>query len=500
VIVLYVIAGVLVGIFLYDITQRRHSILRNFPIIGHLRYIIEAFGPELRQYIVTSNEDERPFNRNERRWIYATAEKANNYFGFGTDMNFDTVRSHVIIKPNAFPLDARGVTTTLPGAKVIGAARGRKHALRPPSVVNISGMSYGALSGPAVKALNQGAKLAGCWQNTGEGGLAVEHQSGGDLIFQVGTGYFSCRNADGRFDLKRLVDICASNPVRAVEVKLSQGAKPGHGGILPAAKVTPAIAAIRGVEVGKDCVSPGVHTAFSTTGSMLEFIETIAAATGLPVGIKSAVGNTAMFEELAMRMAREKMGVDFITIDGGEGGTGAAPLVFADHVALPFRTAFSRVYRLFAQAGITDEICFIGSGKVGLPANAVLAFALGADMVNIGREALLAIGCIQAQRCHTGRCPSGVATQSKWLSRGLDPALKSVRVANFIAGFRKDLVELSAVCRKTHPALLTLDDLEMLDSETLTSARSAYGYEEGWGALSPHLEQELITLRQGYLN
>lgn len=493
-IALYVIVGLVAAIVVYDVVQRRHSILRNFPLIGHLRYIIEWFGPELRQYIVTSNEDERPFNRNERRWIYATSERANNYFGFGTDMNFDTVRSHVIVKPNAFPLDARTLSLEPPVAKVLGGPRKRRLAVRPPSIVNISGMSYGALSGPAVKALNEGAKLARCWQNTGEGGLAMEHRSGGDLIFQVGTGYFSCRNADGRFDLSRLVDLCASNPVRAIEVKLSQGAKPGHGGILPAAKVTPAIAAIRGVPVGVDCVSPGVHTAFSTTRGMVDFVETIAEATGLPVGIKCAVGDTTMLDELASSMAAHAAGVDFITIDGGEGGTGAAPLAFADHVALPFRAAFANAYGAFARAGIADDVVFIASGKVGLPANALLAFAMGADIINVGREALLSIGCVQAQRCHTGYCPSGVATQSKWLSRGLDPTLKSVRCANFIRGLRKELVELSAVCRKPHPALVTLDAIDILDAESLRSARTVFGYDQEWGRLSARLESELVAL------
>lgn len=479
-----VLAVALLVVVVHDLVQRKHAILRNFPLIGHLRFTIEAFGPELRQYIVTSNDDERPFNRNQRQWVYATAHRSNTYFGFGTDVNFDAVAGHVLVKQSSFPLNnpSPGATVRLPCAKVLGAARGRAAAVRPASVVNISGMSFGALSGPAIEGLNRGAALAGCWHNTGEGSVSPGHQHGGQLVFQVGTSYFGCRDRAGRFDLAQLVELTHTNPITAIEIKLSQGAKPGLGGLLPAAKVTPAIAAIRGIEAGVDCASPAAHSEFSDVSGLLDFVERIADATGLPVGIKSAVGETHLFSELAQRMQGLHRGVDFITIDGGEGGTGAGPLVFTDHVALPFRVGFARVYAIFAEAGLADDIVFIGSGKLGLPDTALMAFAMGCDMVSVGREAMLSLGCVQAQRCHTGRCPTGVATQSAWLARGLDPAEKSVRVASYIEGLHAELGALSRACGVPHPALVGLDHLELYDGgPTARTATDAFGYQPGWG-------------------
>ena len=235
----------------------------------------------------------------------------------------------------------------------------------------------------------------------------------------------------------------ASTPVRALEVKLSQGAKPGLGGLLPAAKVSPEIAQTRGVPVARDCVSPSRHAEFHSPDELLDWVEMLADETGLPVGIKSAVGDMAFWDELTGLMARTGRGVDFVTIDGGEGGTGASPLVFTDAVSMPFRLGFSRVYTTFAEAGLHERVVFVGAGKLGLPDNAVVAFALGADMVNVGREAMLAIGCIQAQKCHTDTCPTGVATQNKWLSHGLDPTLKSVRAANYVKTLRRDLLKVA---------------------------------------------------------
>ncbi len=484
-IVLAVIVALLVAVAIYDLVQDQHAVLRNFPIIGHLRYLMEAFGPELRQYIVTGNEVEQPFNRNQRRWIYNSAKEENTYYGFGTDVSIDTVSQHLIIKNASFPRDAPSRPALLPAAKVLGQARGRAKALRAPSVVNISAMSFGSLSGAAIEALNRGAAMAGVWQNTGEGGLAPQHSLGGELVYQIGSGYFGCRTPDGRFDLDRLVALTDQQPIRAIEIKLSQGAKPGVGGVLPGAKVTPEIAAIRGIEPGRDCVSPSNHSAFSDVSSMVDFVEEIAAATGLPVGIKTAVGDLGLFEDLATLMANEDRGVDFITIDGGEGGTGAGPLVFVDHVALPFKVGFSRVYRIFAEAGITDDVVFIGSGKLGLPSNAVLAFAMGCDMINVAREAMMSIGCIQAQRCHTGRCPSGVATQSPWLTRGLDPDAKSVRAANYLEGFRYEMARLSRACGVLHPSQITLDHLEFLERGVYsTPAQEIFSYQPGWGVPS----------------
>ena len=495
------VGGALVAVAGWDLTQKRHAILRNFPIIGHLRYLLEAIGPELRQYIVTDNDEERPFSRDQRRWVYASSKGSDRYFDFGSDNDFEGSNNYLIVKHVAFPRPAPpnepghpDPDRPLPAAKVLGGARNRAKAFRPQSIVNISGMSYGSLSGPAIEALNKGAALAHALHTTGEGGISPHHRQGGDLVWQIGTGYFGCRDENGNFSLPRLVDQIAATPaIRAIEIKLSQGAKPGLGGLLPGAKVTPEIAAIRGIPVGLDCASPARHTAFSDVDGLLDFVETIADATGLPVGIKSAVGEDRFWVDLVDRMVRTGRGVDFVTVDGGEGGTGAGPLLFTDHVALPFRWAFPRVYRAFAERDLHEKVVFIGSGKLGLPANALFAMALGCDMVNVGRTAMLAIGCIQAQRCHTGRCPTGVATQSPWLQRGLDPALKSVRCAQYLATLRYELLTVARACGFAHPALVTLRDLEMLDGDRMTTDLArVFDYDPAWGVPSPD-DVESIT-------
>jgi glutamate synthase domain-containing protein 2 len=468
-------------IAIHDLTQKRHAILRNFPIVGHFRYWLEAIGPELRQYIVTSNDEERPFSRDQRRWVYASSKKENNYFGFGTDNDLERP-GYILIRHSAFPLHPEeDPDHKLPCIRVLGGFRGRKHAFRPSSVVNTSAMSYGSLSPAAVEAINRGVALAGALQNTGEGGISDYHRKGGEIIWQIGTGYFGARDDKGRFSMDHFLASVQSAKVKAIEIKLSQGAKPGLGGVLPAAKITPEISRIRGIPIGRDCISPAAHTAFSDVSSMLDFIEKLADATGLPVGIKSAVGDLGFWRDLAAQIDRTGRAPDFVTIDGGEGGTGAAPLVFTDHVALPFRLGFAEVYRTFAEAGAHHKVVFIGSGKLGFPENALLAMALGCDMVNVAREAMLSIGCIQAQRCHTGHCPTGVATQNRWLMRGLDPTLKSARLANYMATLRKELVHLAHACGHRHPSLVPLDQLGIIDGGATRSAREVYQYQPGWG-------------------
>lgn len=484
-----------------DLRQRDHALLRNFPLLGHARYALESIGPELRQYLVAGNNEERPFTRDQRRWVYASAKKENNYFGFGTDNDLEYTAGYPVIKHRTFgraippSSPAAGHEVELPCAKVLGAARGRRAAFRPRSVVNISAMSFGSLSGNAIAALNTGAALAGCLHNTGEGGVSPHHRRGGELVFQLGTAYFGCRDADGRFSLERLKDLVAEAPVRALEIKLSQGAKPGLGGVLPGAKVSAEIAATRGVPEGRDCISPSRHAEFSDTDSLLDWVELLAAETGLPVGIKSAVGDLQFWDELATLMADTGRGVDFVTVDGGEGGTGAAPLIFTDSVSLPFQLGFSRVYRTFAERGLHEQVVFLGGGKLGLPDNAVVAFALGCDMVNVAREAMLAIGCIQAQKCHTDTCPTGVATQNAWLSRGLDPELKSVRLANYVKTLRRDLVKVAEACGVEHPGLIDADAVEILDGRTASTALAeVYGYQPGWGLPSAADREAVVAL------
>ena len=482
---LVAIALLILGIALYDIFQRKHTVMHNFPLIGRFRYWIEALGPEFRQYIVTGNDEERPFSRDQRRWIYSTAKKQNSYFGFGSDNNMESSSNYIIIKHSTFPISAThpgdpgyDPSCAIPSLKVVGKYRSRKKSFAPQSVINISAMSYGSLSGAAVEAFNKGCGIAGALQNTGEGGIAPQHRHGSDLVWQIGTGYYGCRKSDGSFCLEKLVDTVQAIPeIKAIEIKLSQGAKPGVGGILPGAKVTQEIATIRGVPLGKDCLSPNRHSTFSDADSLLDFVEKVADATGLPVGIKSAVGQLDFWNSLAQSMSVTDRGVDFITIDGGEGGTGAGPLVFTDHVALPFNIGFSRVYRIFDEHNLTRHITFVGSGRLGLPETAITAFCLGCDLVNVAREAMLAIGCIQSQRCHTGHCPTGITTQNRWLMGGLDPSLKAARLANYLVAFRKELLRLSHACGVEHPALLTLNNIEFLDGfRTATPGNEAFGY------------------------
>jgi glutamate synthase domain-containing protein 2 len=497
-------ASTVAAVLARDLFQRKHALLRNYPVIGHARYLIEAIGPELRQYIVAANDEERPFTRDQRRWVYASAKKDNNYFGFGTDNDLEYTTGYPVIKHRTFgravpasaPMAGHGVD--LPCAKVIGAGRGRTGAFRPKSVVNISAMSFGSLSANAVEALNRGAVLADCLHNTGEGGISRYHRHGGELIFQIGTAYFGCRDAEGRFSLEKLKDVVAGAPVRALEIKLSQGAKPSLGGLLPAPKVSAEIAAARGVPEGRDCISPSRHAEFCDADSLLDWVELLAAETGLPVGIKSAVGDLGFWCELTDLMSETGRGVDFVTIDGGEGGTGAAPLIFMDTISMPFQLGFARVYKTFAERGLHEQVTFIGSGKLGLPDNAVLGFALGCDMVNVAREAMLAIGCIQAQKCHTDTCPTGVATQNAWLARGLVPEVKSVRVANYIKSLRRDLLKVAEACGVEHPGLISTESVDILDGRTGSAPlHEVFGYQPGMGLPSAADREKIVRLMTG---
>ncbi|GAA4232516.1 FMN-binding glutamate synthase family protein [Postechiella marina] len=447
--------------------NKRHTISHNFPIVGHLRYWLESIGPEMRQYFVANNREELPFNRIERGWIYASAKKENNYEGFGTDRDINE-HGHIFINNAMMPykVDKNHPhdidKTFLPCAKVMGVHNKRKRPYRPASVINVSAMSFGSLSAKAIESLNKGVKIADAYHVTGEGGLSPYHSNGGDVVFHFGTGYFGVRAEDGGFSMEKMIKLVETNPfIRAIEIKLSQGAKPGKGGVLPGAKITKEIAEIRGVEIGKDVLSPPNHKAFSNVPEMVEFIEKIADATGLPVGIKAAIGKLEQWEELANLMAKTGKGPDFITVDGGEGGTGAAPPSFADHVSLPWVYGFSDLYKLFQSKGLSERIVFIGSGKLGFPAKAAMAFAMGADCINVAREAMMSIGCIQAQVCHTNRCPAGIATQSKWLQNGVDPTLKSERLAQYFKTFRKEFVEITHAAGHEHPCQFNMKDIEI---------------------------------------
>ncbi len=502
-----VLVVILLLVVVYDLNQRSHAILRNFPVIGHFRYWIEAIGPELRQYIVTNNDEERPFSRDQRRWIYSTAKRMNSYFGFGTDNDLETSPNYLIIKHATLRPDfgegeagAEGYGCApqyqLPCGKVMGASRGRAKAFRPDSIINVGAMSFGSLSAPAIRALNEGCAQAGCLHNTGEGGISEYHRHGAGIVWQIGTGYFGCRDESGRFSLERFIDNATSPNVRAIEIKLSQGAKPGRGGVLPAAKITSEISRIRHIPMGRDCISPPYHTAFRNVDELLDFAERLSEESGgLPVGIKSAVGELGFWEELAGEMQKGTRGLDFIAIDGGEGGTGAAPLVFSDHVALPFKVGFSRVFQVFAERGLHEDVVFVGSGRLGLPDRALFSFGMGCDLINVAREAMLAIGCIQAQRCHTGHCPTGVATQNAWLQRGLDPTDKSVRLASYMLSLRKELLDLARSCGVAHPALVSARHFEIVDDAYGSrSPLEVFGYGQDWGVPGEERAREIEEL------
>ena len=466
--------------------QRSHTISHNFPIVGHLRYWLESIGPEMRQYFVANNREELPFNRIERGWIYASAKNENNYEGFGTDRDIYE-HQHMFIKnqmigykvdkdhPNA--LDK----CFLPSAKVMGAYNKRKKPFRPKSIINVSAMSFGSLSAAAVEAMNKGVAESGAYHNTGEGGLSPYHKQGGDVVFHFGTGYFGVRTKDGNLSIDKLKALVEENPcIKAIEIKLSQGAKPGKGGVLPGAKITPQIAEIRGVEVGKDVLSPSTHKAFSTVSELMELIEKIADETGLPVGIKGAIGKLDQWEELTDIMVKTGKGPDFISVDGGEGGTGAAPPSFADHVSLPWVYGFSSLYKIFQKKNLTERTVFVGSGKLGFPAKAAMAFAMGVDCINVAREAMMSIGCIQAQVCHTNKCPAGIATQSKWLQNGIDIPLKSARLAQYFRTFRKELLEITHAAGYEHPCQFKMDDIQVnVDGIDLNrDLKSTYCYDK----------------------
>ena len=483
--IILIIGGFLLLVFIHDMVLKKHSILRNFPVVGHLRYLLEKIGPELRQYWVANDKEEMPFTRAERSWVYATSKKQNNNFGFGSsELMYDT--GYPILKHSAFPTrdkyDAHGnlLTSSMPCAKLIGAAHNRKNSYRPESIVNISAMSFGSLGKNAVAALNLGAKEAHCYHNTGEGGISPYHKLGGDLVWQIGTGYFGARDAEGKFSMEVFKQAIENNPtVKMIEIKLSQGAKPGKGGILPKDKITEEISKIRGIPRDRDCISPNSHSEFTNVSELVEFIESLADISGLPVGIKSAVGESKFWEELATQMKATNQGPDFITIDGGEGGTGAAPLAFADHVSLPFKIGFKRVYTIFKNHDLINDITWIGSSKLGFPDRAVVAFAMGCDLINIARESMLSIGCIQAQQCHTGHCPSGVATHNAWLIRGVDVPTKSKRAAQFLKGLRKEILQLTYACGYTHPCQFTGQDIEISSGVNLFDPlEKIIGYEK----------------------
>ncbi|HEY6218728.1 MAG TPA: FMN-binding glutamate synthase family protein [Gemmatimonadaceae bacterium] len=421
-----VVVGPLIVLGLVDVTQTHHSVRRNFPIIGHGRYLMEMVRPEINQYFVESNSDGKPFSRNERSVIYQRAKGALDTLPFGTQRDV-YASGYEWINHSLAP---KAPDHTAERVKVGGPQCTQPYSA---SIFNVSAMSYGSLSKNAVLALNRGAKMGNFAHNTGEGGLSPYHlEPGGDIIWQIGTGYFSCRNKDGTFSLAEFQKRAQLPQVKMIEIKLSQGAKPGHGGILPARKLTQEIIDIRGVEPGKDVISPPAHTAFNTPAGLLEFVQRLREASGgKPVGFKLCIGKRREFLAIVKAMRSTGIQPDFITIDGAEGGTGAAPMEFSDFVGTPLNDGLSFVHNALVGAEMRDGIRLIAAGKVHTGFHIATKVALGADMCNAARAMMFALGCIQALRCNSNKCPTGVATQDPELVAGLDVTDKSVRVARF---------------------------------------------------------------------
>jgi len=432
-----------------DMVQTRQAVRRNFPVIGHGRYLLEQIRPEINQYFVESNNDGRPFSRNDRSVVYQRAKGELDTLPFGTQRDVYAV-GYEWINHSLAPVEPdQACKRVLVG----GPACTQPYSA---SIFNVSAMSYGSLSQNAVLALNSGAKIGSFAHNTGEGGLSPYHlEPGGDLIWQIGTGYFSCRTTDGRFSPDAFASRAVLPNVKMIEVKLSQGAKPGHGGILPAAKLTPEIAEIRGVALGEDVISPPAHTAFSTPLGLLQFLQLLREASGgKPVGFKLCVGKRHEFLGIVKAMLESGLMPDFITVDGAEGGTGAAPLEFSDSVGTPLNEGLAFVHNALVGAGLRTQIRLIASGKVNTGFQIATKVALGADMCNAARAMMFALGCIQALRCNTNRCPTGVATQDPELVHGLHVGDKSTRVARFHRETVKSFFEVLGAAGLRDPGAL----------------------------------------------
>ena len=447
------LSGFLILVGIHDLSQTKRSILRNYPILAHFRFFFEMIRPEIRQYFLEDDTVAAPFSRNQRSIVYQRAKQELDKRPFGTQLD-------------VYQAGYEWINHSISPAKIaspdfritIGADRGQPYSA---SVFNISAMSFGALSANAIRALNRGAELGKFMHDTGEGSISAHHrppspdQAGGDLVWEIGSGYFGCRNPDGTFSAERFIENATQAQVKMIEVKLSQGAKPGHGGILPGAKVSIEIAAARGVEPGVDCVSPPTHSAFNTPLGLLEFVERLRVLSGSkPTGFKLAIGHPWEFFGIVKAMLSSGITPDFIVVDGGEGGTGAAPVEFTDHVGMPLQEALLLVHNTLVGAGLRSRIKIGASGKIITAFDVARTLSLGADWCNSARGFMFALGCIQSLNCHTDKCPTGVTTQDPLRQRALVVPDKAERVFHFHQNTLKALSELIAAAGLTHPSQL----------------------------------------------
>jgi glutamate synthase domain-containing protein 2 len=441
-----IFALLLVCVGLHDLTQQSHAILRNYPIIGHLRFFFEKIRPELRQYFFEGDTDGMPFPRERRAIVYQRAKRQLDKRPFGTQGDV-YAEGHEWMLHSIKPMPVEKA----PFRVLVGGP----HCSQPysASVLNISAMSYGALSANAIRSLNLGAKIGGFAHDTGEGSVSPYHrEAGGDLIWEIGSGYFGCRNDDGTFNAEKFAAAARDPQIKMIEIKLSQGAKPGHGGVLPAAKVTQEISQIRGVPLGQDCISPPWHSAFSTPTELIQFVVRLRKLSGgKPTGFKLCIGQKHEFLAIVKAMLALKTAPDFIVVDGKEGGTGAAPAEFIDNIGMPLRDGLAFVHSTLVGAGLRDQIKLGCAGKIVTGFDMARCFALGADWCNAARGFMFAVGCIQAQTCHTGNCPTGVATQDPLRQRAIVVPGKAERVANFQRETVHSLAEMLAAAGLASP-------------------------------------------------
>ncbi|ANX04655.1 FMN-binding glutamate synthase family protein [Immundisolibacter cernigliae] len=460
--ILSLIALVIAALVMYvaDRTQTQHAVLRNFPLVGRFRYLFERLGAFLRQYFYAMDREELPFNRAQRSWVYRAAKNVDNTVAFGSTVDIHRPGSVIFVSSLFPPLEQE---TTLPDPVTVGPFCRQPYTTR--AIFNISAMSYGALSQPAARALSLGAAKAGCWLNTGEGGLAPAHLEGGcDVVFQIGTAKYGVRDAVGQLSEPRLRELAAREQIRMFEIKLSQGAKPGKGGILPAVKVTPEIAAIRGIPAGQDSLSPNRHPDINNLDDLLDQIARIRDITGKPVGFKTVIGSLDWLDELCAIVLRRgvESAPDFITVDSAEGGSGAAPMPLMDGVGMLLSDSLPAVVDRLIAWNLRDRIKVIASGKLINPRGAAWALAVGADFVNSARGFMFALGCIQAMQCNKNTCPTGVTTHDPRLQRGLVPQDKAERVAHFARNMEKEIAMIAHSCGLPQPRALRRQHARMM--------------------------------------
>ncbi len=439
------IFAVIVMTFVYDVTQSKNAVLRNYPVVGHFRYLFSTLGEFFRQYFFAMDREEMPFNRAEREWVNRASKGKDNTIAFGSTKNLNVAGTPIFINCPFPTLDSEAVETR---TIVIGEGYS-DYPYAAKSIFNISGMSYGAISKPAVLALSNGARMAQCWMNTGEGGLSSYHLEGGaDLVFQIGTAKYGVRNEDGSLSRKKLKKIAQHDQVKMFELKVSQGAKPGKGGILPGVKITTEISNIRGIPKGEDSISPNRHIEVSNASELLDMINIVRDITKKPVGFKTVIGHIRWLDSLLEEVDKrgKASAPDFITVDGGDGGTGAAPMALMDNVGLPLRESLPLVVDKLMQHGLEDRIKVIASGKLITPSDVAWAICAGADFVTSARGFMFSIGCIQSLRCNKNTCPTGITTHNKRLQKGLNPESKAIKVKNYVGNMVKTVQSIAHSC------------------------------------------------------